>query len=80
MQGAGAGKVCAQKLHLIRQNISALKIDVLSMGRSERNCQELHPCLLWSFPGFVVIAADTGGDNVVPAIWAALTYGAYMIA
>lgn len=79
MQGAGSGKVGAQELHLISQDISALQVDILGMGWSKRNCQQLHSSLLRCLSRLVVVAAHAGGDYIVPVVGAALTYRAHMI-
>lgn len=42
------------------------------MGRAKRDGKQLHACLLRCTSGLVVIAAFAGGDNIDPAVCAAL--------
>ena len=79
MEWAGARKMGAEKLHLIREYVMPLKIDVLSMGRDEGDGKQLHACGFRGTPCLVIIASDTGSDHVVPVIGPPLAQGSDMI-
>jgi hypothetical protein len=57
-----------QKLHLVRQDASALKIDVLGVGGHEGYSKELHARLLGRAPRLVIVAALAGGNHIAPMI------------
>lgn len=70
----------AQELHLVRQHAAALQIDVLGVGRNERDREQLHPGPLGSPAGLLVVAPLAGGDHVLPLVRPAQAQGTDMVA
>ncbi len=69
----------AEELHLVGQDISALKIDVFGMGRGEWYRQQFHPSPFRGESGLVVVAAQAGRDHVVPVIGSAQAQWPHMV-
>jgi len=65
-------EMCQQEFHLVRQYLTTLQIHVFRMGRTKRDGQQFHACLLWCPAGFVVVAAFAGGDDIDPTVFAPL--------
>ena len=74
MQRAPSRKMGEQKFHLVCQNTTTFQINVFGEGRNKGNRQQLHPGLIRRFAAFMVIAAPTGGHNVLPDIFTLLAY------
>jgi hypothetical protein len=74
MQGALAGKMGLEKLHLIAQHPAALQIHIFSMGGCKRYRQQLHASLLRRPTRLVVVTALARGHHIAPGILTALTY------
>ena len=78
-QNTVAREMCQQEVHLIVQNLASLQIDVLRMGRTERDRQQFHARLFGRSAGLVVIASFTGGDNIYPAVLSTLAQWVDMV-
>lgn len=79
MKRARSWKMSPQELHLVRQDFPALQIDVLGMGRDKRHRNQLHSGLFRCPAGLEVVAADTGGDDIVPVVRSPLAEWGHMV-
>jgi hypothetical protein len=71
--------MCQKEIHLIRQNVPALQIDILGMGGAKRNRQQLHAGLFGGAPGLMIVTTLAGGDHIHPAVFTTLTQRVHMI-
>ena len=69
---AASWEMRAQKVHLIRQNTLALKIDIFCMGRRERDRQQLHTRLFRRTSSLVIVTTLAGCYHVLPQILSAV--------
>jgi hypothetical protein len=67
-QGAAAGEMGTQELHLVGKNISSLQIDVFRMSGCKWDGEQFHARFFRGSSRLVVVATDTGGDHIVPVV------------
>ena len=69
-----------QEIHLVGQDLAALQVDILGVGRCEGNGQQFHAGLFRCSAGLVVVASLAGCHHVYPGILPALAEWIDMIA